>query len=566
MKWFNRLKPLIFSILLSSTFANTDVPDLDELYATPKTIVLCSMLGGKSHIKYMLEISKTLADRGHHIIYASSEDQTHWARPYNFTEYSFGPNPVSDELNRQVTQSLSMDTLSLDTINILTHAGTIINYHMVFEGLVKLFKQQKVGLVVCDFLVIACMDAANHMNVTVAGSFPSFGYVGSSHTTYISNRFDISAPTTANLNFFQRFNSVIAIPLAMQIHHITVCYKLNALRKQVNVPPLYGNTWKGLDKSVIFVDTFYGFDAARPLPPLIQPIGPILPESYPPLTSELKEFFEIHNRVMYIAFGTIVYLDKGQITSILEGILISLRDGVIDGVIWSLVSTRSDQFPNLIKSPSGSLIDPSFIFENLHPHIKIMSYTPQYAILKNENTKLFVSHCGIESSFEAMYLGKPILAIPFFGDQLTNAGNLVEAGVALSLDRYKFTVQSFVNRIKQILVEDLDVFMKNTEKLRHITYVASKNRYIAADLIEKIAFFSHSDIFQSLPQGTLSHWVTADKFSGKSWLRTTNWDVYIVAYTLLTLFIYGTLRVFIIILSRIFLNRPAHSPTKLKKK
>ncbi len=52
---------------------------------------------------------------------------------------------------------------------------------------------------------------------------------------------------------------------------------------------------------------------------------------------------------------------------------------------------------------------------------------------------------------EALYWGKPILALPFFGDQHHNAARLVDLGVALSLNKDKMSSVEVCHKIDQIL-------------------------------------------------------------------------------------------------------------------
>jgi UDP:flavonoid glycosyltransferase YjiC (YdhE family) len=52
---------------------------------------------------------------------------------------------------------------------------------------------------------------------------------------------------------------------------------------------------------------------------------------------------------------------------------------------------------------------------------------------------------------EALYYGKPILALPFFGDQHYNAARLVDLGVALKLNKISFDHSEVRRKLHQIL-------------------------------------------------------------------------------------------------------------------
>lgn len=80
--------------------------------------------------------------------------------------------------------------------------------------------------------------------------------------------------------------------------------------------------------------------------------------------------------------------------------------------------------------------------------------------------KLFISHGGISGVYEAVDAGVPILGFPLFYDQPRNVGNLVDAGMALSMDLLTITKDSFLRTIRELISNktyDLNLFcLKNT--------------------------------------------------------------------------------------------------------
>ncbi|CAG9863751.1 unnamed protein product [Phyllotreta striolata] len=71
---------------------------------------------------------------------------------------------------------------------------------------------------------------------------------------------------------------------------------------------------------------------------------------------------------------------------------------------------------------------------SLPPHVKIVRWLPQMDVLAHDSIKLFITHGGLLSLTESVYNGVPILAIPVYGDQATNANNAVKAGFGLSIN------------------------------------------------------------------------------------------------------------------------------------
>uniref|UniRef100_A0AAR5NYV6 UDP-glucuronosyltransferase n=2 Tax=Dendroctonus ponderosae TaxID=77166 RepID=A0AAR5NYV6_DENPD len=66
-------------------------------------------------------------------------------------------------------------------------------------------------------------------------------------------------------------------------------------------------------------------------------------------------------------------------------------------------------------------------------NVMIRSWLPQQDILAHPNIKLFITHGGLLSTTETVYHGVPILALPVFGDQSSNADRAVYNGYGLKL-------------------------------------------------------------------------------------------------------------------------------------
>lgn len=67
------------------------------------------------------------------------------------------------------------------------------------------------------------------------------------------------------------------------------------------------------------------------------------------------------------------------------------------------------------------------------------------------NVKLFISHGGLLGTTEAVYEGVPILAMPMFGDQLTNMKAIQDKGVAEILSFGDLDEDDVFTKIKSML-------------------------------------------------------------------------------------------------------------------
>jgi len=84
-------------------------------------------------------------------------------------------------------------------------------------------------------------------------------------------------------------------------------------------------------------------------------------------------------------------------------------------------------------------------------NVLISKWLPQDDVLAHPNVKLFISHCGLGGLVESKYHGVPILGLPLFGDQPTNADKIVSEGWGLKLDITEITESSLTATINELL-------------------------------------------------------------------------------------------------------------------
>jgi hypothetical protein len=87
---------------------------------------------------------------------------------------------------------------------------------------------------------------------------------------------------------------------------------------------------------LLFVNTFWGLEPAKDLPPLVQAVGPILSDTFPSLDDQTEKFLAGKGRVVYVAFGTHVIFTGEKLDKVISGLAHALLKGHIDGVIWAI--------------------------------------------------------------------------------------------------------------------------------------------------------------------------------------------------------------------------------------
>ena len=172
--------------------------------------------------------------------------------------------------------------------------------------------------------------------------------------------------------------------------------------------------------AVVLIQTIWGLDVTTPVYPNLVVTGPLLPPAAD-LRDRLKrehgELFKFlrdsPKGVVYVTTGSIVTLHDWQVSVLYTGLKKTEYR-----VVWSLKEEKQKSLP--IKD------DPNFF---------ISKWTPQVELLQDPAVEAVITHCGWGGVLETLTAGKPIVAMPFFGEQPLNARLMQEYGVAELIGR-----------------------------------------------------------------------------------------------------------------------------------
>ncbi|CAH1421346.1 unnamed protein product [Lactuca virosa] len=210
------------------------------------------------------------------------------------------------------------------------------------------------------------------------------------------------------------------------------------------------NTARTMAKSTgIIANTFVGFekravDALRDgkcipegqTPPTYF-IGPLIADDneVDPSENECLKWLNLQpiKSVVFLSFGSVGVFKKRQLKEIAIGLERSKQR-----FLWVVRSPPDDESV----SNSGdkehdvdAIFPEGFIARTRDVGLVVKDWAPQLAILGHESVGGFVSHCGWNSTLEAVVNGVPIVAWPLYAEQKMNRVYLVEEmKVALALD------------------------------------------------------------------------------------------------------------------------------------
>ncbi|KAL4940589.1 hypothetical protein BDV06DRAFT_196338 [Aspergillus oleicola] len=285
---------------------------------------------------------------------------------------------------------------------------------------------------------------------------------------------------------------------------------------------------------LVLVNSFFGLEVPKDLPPLMMPIGPVLADSFPSLGSspDILHFLDSHDRVIYVAFGSHVELPLLRVRRLIQGLHQALESGHIDGVVWAW----KDRSSVLRELGNGTSVDTGFqkldvgtVLNNQDPRFHIVGWVPQRAILDHPSVRLYLSHCGASSTMEAVYHRVPVVAMPVYGDQLANGKRLEAAGVGINMDRHKFAAEELTSNIQRLITDQDGMFARNVLRLQRIATANSRRKHVAADRVEEVMYDAELRFSEGVASRPM-HLQTPD--ARMSFVTANNWDLYLACFAL----------------------------------
>lgn len=388
-------------------------------------------------------------------------------------------------------------------------------------------------MVICDHFNTACVEAAIKLKIPfiVSSAAPQ----GPDTTApYInSDVLTMRNPTTEHMSLYHRLHDMLIKPilayLALRDHIQQQKKILKSLNIEAYLVP--GSSWKD---SIKIVNSAFGFDRARPMGPLVEMIGPILPNKFAVLTPEIAQFLDNHKRVAYVAFGQHTIFNQRDVELVMTGLLEAYEANEIDGIVWATNGAK-DPFTIQLSTSSSSTYDMNDLNSGKHPHVVLLDWAPQMAILNHSSTIMFISHGGIGSVHEACYAGVRLVIYPFFGDQPAIAVNVENSGIGLKLD-YRGEVKDAVDIIRRV-ANNKDDMQANVNRFKALVQIRAKHGvFRGADIAEEVLFMNVG--------GKMYH--RYDVKRNMSFIKANNIDIYaiilvafsITVYTLVAFFRY----------------------------
>ena len=243
---------------------------------------------------------------------------------------------------------------------------------------------------------------------------------------------------TDQLTFVERASNLVKTGLLNMVFMPSIREKFQSLRLKYGFNTSL-SVHDSFRNSVVIVNAHFAMDYPRPLMTNVILISGLFYDPKP-LPHDIMELVENspHDAVVVVSFGTLYPQLGDEITGIMAQVLSRLPVTVL----WSYKG------------------------KPLKGHGSNINF-PQADILAHPKTKLFVTHCGISGTFEAVQNGIPVIAVPIMSDQNYNAAKLVSrAKIGVRVEIKTMTEEEFEESVLEVFSNP--VYAENAKRISSI--------------------------------------------------------------------------------------------------
>ncbi|XP_074322440.1 UDP-glucosyltransferase 74AE2-like isoform X1 [Apium graveolens] len=145
--------------------------------------------------------------------------------------------------------------------------------------------------------------------------------------------------------------------------------------------------------------------------------------------------------------------DSDSVVYVSFGSLANLEQDYMDEIAWGLLDSKCS-FIWVVRDTEKSKLSEKFVEESADRGL-IVNWSPQLEVLAHKAVGSFMTHCGWNSTLEALSLGVPMMVVPQWTDQTTNAKYIVDVwqtGVRVKAhDKEKITREDVTKSVKDVM-------------------------------------------------------------------------------------------------------------------
>lgn len=170
----------------------------------------------------------------------------------------------------------------------------------------------------------------------------------------------------------------------------------------------------------------------------------------------------VYNQNIEACIKWLDHKPKGSVVYVSFGSMAGLSEAQTEELAWGLRDSGS-YFMWVVRAPEQDKLPKGFV--DTSEKGLIVTWCPQLQVLTHEAVGCFLTHCGWNSTLEAVSLGVPMIAMPLWTDQITTAKHIKDVwkmGLKATADEKEIVRRETIRScIKEILGSDKGKEIKN---------------------------------------------------------------------------------------------------------
>ena len=395
-------------------------------------ILVLSPYTAPSHSNFFLPIVKELAGRGHSITYWNGlEPRAEMANVRQLYSENLRALNADHQIGFDSNNPVALLLTFPSRMNAIC---TAVFNDTVFQDLMMSTRRTQYDLIIVESVFNECMLTLVHQFqcpfVYLNSLLPAPWHLNSIGSPMSFDRYPVLAtPFTDRMDLVQRtINTAIGLLLVSYRNWVilpsidrTIASFLGA-----DLPPV-----KEIESNVslLITNTHMSLNYQFPKINAVVEAGCLHCVAGKPLSGELEEFVSGSGDAgfIYLSFGSI--LRGADLPEATRRVIIKTFSRLAQRVLWKFEEPAVD----------------------LPSNVRVYPWLPQQDLLAHANIKLFITHGGLFSFFEAAYHGVPTIGMPVFADQFNNVVKAERDGYAIHLDWNTVTEQVLFEAIQQML-------------------------------------------------------------------------------------------------------------------
>ena len=410
-------------------------------YVQPAKVLLLPLdFGFNSRVINMAKMGQILRERGHDVTFISNAAIMKYFVPANLAvvEYALSPEVNYRLMTDSVVIEEMADLMKSPTGALrLTDFGTSVvipfcRALLIDRNFMKRLKEENFDLMIVDIFSECGRILRDYLDVPVI-LYSNFGFTPTSDiffpilTSFVCNPIAFVCNSDV-MAFPQRVSNFLVQTLSNYVFAPYFLSKFQELREETgfNVSLSVLDSYR---EALVILNIDFVLDYPRPMMPNLIPIFGLYRTAPKPLPEDILRMVSDTNydAVVVVSFGTLlpkIGTDKAEMMA---------------RVFARLPATVLWRFTGTPPRSTGS---------NTH----LIGWFPQADVLAHPKTRLFITHCGISSTYETAQNGVPVVAMPMFLDQRYNAERLVgKAKIGVMVDFDTLTEEEFEAAIHEVL-------------------------------------------------------------------------------------------------------------------